>query len=150
MKILTKKHPIRFLKIIYLGQKTKYNIAKFLRPWASRMRRPGMHKERPFPRSERLRQRSGRYGSKMERPGRRRPEYKEGWRNMDKKKSALEGVARGLGKGEKDCAETPTCGRAAWGPCHCTDKQGKQITWRKTPGKRKFILAYFNSVRYCS
>ena len=86
--------------------------------------------ERPFPRLERPRQRSGRYGSKMERPDRRRPEYKEGWRNMDKKTSALEGVARGLGKGEKDCAEPPTCGRAAWGPCHCTDKQGKQITWR--------------------
>ena len=92
--------------------------------------------ERPFPRLERPRQRSGRYGSKME-----RPEYKEGWRNMDKKTSALEGVARGLGKGEKDCAEPPRCGRAAWGPCMCTDKQGKEITWRLDESKLKIILA---------
>merc|ERR1712174_92012 len=63
---------------------------------------------------------------KMERPGRRRPEYKEGWRNMNK----LPPLREGCGHDCEDCADEPICHRAGWGPCRCTDKQGKVIMWR--------------------
>merc|ERR1712157_517518 len=107
-----------------LGPKIRYQ--QFLRPRVGRMRRPGMQMERPFRRLERPRQRGGRYGSKMERPGGRRPEYKEGWRNMN----TLPPLREGCGHDCEDCADEPICHRAGWGPCRCTDKQGKVIMWR--------------------
>ena len=49
-------------------------------------------------------------------------------------------LREGCGYDCDDCADEPICGKADFGPCHCTDKQGKEITWRLDQSKLKIYL----------